>query len=350
MAYELRKDADRVIEAAAPIGKRRQGALAGSMSAFERLALSKLAQAARDDTRLAWPSQPTIAAYAGCSKNAIGPALQALEDAGHISTMPGRTGRFAVYLVHPGGRGSIAPLSAEAVKAHLARGKFDNGSREAVLIWLAQLGLIPGGAAIQALCRNMGRALSAQRITTPTAGGVMVDGATSAATTPTDGGVPEPHPSLSDRRPPNGWDEPSQRLGNTLPMVGAESEKEPEKESSAAASKARAPLPPTERQVVPVPPAATEAQCGELQVTAGDIRTLIDAAAPIGQAISAPRATRQSRIDYSGTATEFLQRLLEGGGDYAAKAQAVPEGDRLEWAAKQQQLHRGRSSNVRAAA
>lgn len=303
------------------------------MSAFERLALSKLAQAARDETRLAWPSQPTIAAYVGCSKNAIGPALQALEGAGHISTMPARPGLLAVYLVHPGGRAMLAPVAPEAVKAHLARGKFDAGSMDAVLIWLAQLGVIAGGAALKAVCRGTARALSANRNTTPTAG-VVSEGAQAGRKGNT----------------PNHWAHPPQPLGATTPTIGVESVREPEMDSPARNFDVLSPKPPADRVGLPGPDDATEARQVVPLVTPADMRALIDAPALPGQVAQAPKAVRANRIDCTGTPAEFLQRMIDAGGGYARTALAIPEGDRLAWAAKQQQLHGGRSSNVKAAA
>ncbi len=203
MGLDLRKVAYQVIQAAPPIGKRKGSAAPGSMSAFERLALLKLADVARDNTRLAWPSLPTLAAFAGCSKNAIGPAVKALEAAGHITAMPARPGRFAVYLVHPGGFAHFAPITQNAARAHLELGRFDLQAREAILSWLARLGVAP------------------PEDTPPTAGGVW-----SAAANET------------DSNSPNGWTTPPQRLGHTPPCAGPEPGREPQLKQGEARERA----------------------------------------------------------------------------------------------------------------
>jgi hypothetical protein len=196
MGFRLMQEAFGAIKAAPPIGKRRAGAAKGSLSAPARLALLGLADAARDETGLAWPSQATLVRVAGCSVNTIGAALaELLADGpeGHLSAMPGRAGRVPLYLVHPGGLARYEPVPAPDVRAHLAAGRFSEGEREKALAWLAGLGHIKGPAGTTAIIRGAVKS-PRRRNKTP----------------PTIGEVPAAHP-------PNGWATPPQLLGTNPP-------------------------------------------------------------------------------------------------------------------------------------
>jgi len=198
MGFNLMKAAGAALEAAPPIGRRRAGAAKGSLSPSARLALVCLANAARDETGLAWPSQATIAGFAGCSVNTIGAALADLAAAGHLSAMPNRAGRFPLYLVHPGGVARYQPVTAKAVRDHLKL--FSESEREQALAWLAGLGHIegPDGAAI--IRASAAKSLR-RRDKTP----------------PTVGGVPAAHPPpTAAPHPPSRCAPPPQRLWTNL--------------------------------------------------------------------------------------------------------------------------------------
>lgn len=290
MGFKLTEAALEVLAAAPPVGKRRQRAAEGSLSHIERLALVALANSARDDTGLAWPSQPTLAGIGGCSANAIGPALAALKAAGHISIMPGRRGRFPLYLVHPGGLADHAPLPLQTVRAHLSKGRFSPADQGDVVAWLAGLGRLGSEAACAAIRQAATRALSSRRKTPPTVGGV--DGS-------------ELSPS-----PPNGCDSPPQRLRLTPPAIGDEPIMEP-------------PIEPTAR------------------VTSSDI----------GQRERPAKALkRAAAFDWSGEPHDVLARLRAARGDAAARLEGMSETEALEAVARaQRQLVWHKSKPLRAA-
>lgn len=210
MGWRMMQAAQEALEAAPAIGKRRAGAAVGSLSLPARLALVCLANAARDETGLAWPSQATIASFAGCSVNSVAAALAdlaAAKAAGHLSAMPNRAGRVPLYLVHPGGMARYQPVPAPAVRAHLAAGRFSEGEREEALAWLAGLGHIEGPAGTAAIIRGAVKSLR-RRDKTP----------------PTIGEVPAAHPPSHCALPP-------QSLRHTPPAIGDEPSKETEKET-----------------------------------------------------------------------------------------------------------------------
>jgi len=162
MGFRLMQDAFGALEAAPPIGKRRASAAKGSLSPPARVALLCLANAARDETGLAWPSQATLARFAGYTMRTISAVLaELLADGpeGHLSAMPGRAGRVPLYLVHPGGLARYEPVPAQAVRAHLAAGRFSEGEREEALAWLAGMGHIEGPTAAAAILKKTAKRL-----------------------------------------------------------------------------------------------------------------------------------------------------------------------------------------------
>ncbi|MFC3098857.1 helix-turn-helix domain-containing protein [Alteraurantiacibacter palmitatis] len=210
MGWRMMQAAQEALEAAPPIGKRKACAAKGSLSPSARLALVCLANAARDETGLAWPSQATIASFVGCSVNTIGSALAdlaAAKAAGHLSAMPNRAGRVPLYLVHPGGMARYQPVPAQAVRSHLAAGRFSEGEREEALAWLAGLGHIEGPAGAAIIRASAVKSLR-RRDKTPQAIGE----------------VPAAHPPSHCALPP-------QPLRHTPQAIGDEPSKETEKET-----------------------------------------------------------------------------------------------------------------------
>jgi hypothetical protein len=110
-------------------------------------ALTWLAGAASSKTGLAWLGHKALIGLVRCGKNAIGPALERLETAGRLSIYR-RPGRAPVYLVHPDGLETIAPMPADAIRAHLKLGHFGQGDTEGVLEWLASLGVLAAQGSI----------------------------------------------------------------------------------------------------------------------------------------------------------------------------------------------------------
>lgn len=299
MGFKLTGAALGVLSAAPPVGRRREQAAEGSLSHIERLALVALANSARDDTGLAWPSQPTLARIGGCSANTIGPALAALDAAGHISIMPGRHGRFALYLVHPGGMGDDAPLSIEAVRAHLSHGRFSASDQGEVVAWLARLGRLGSEAACAAIRQAATRALRSSRKAPPTVGGV----------------------DRAEGRPntPSHCNPPSQPLGESPPAVGGEPRIEPEIESIA-----REPSPDTGEAQRPADPQQRAIQRGT-------------------SAAVAPVETTKAnswRTKYHGKPSEVLERLRAAGGVDAAKLEGMSEAEALQEVKRAQRLLR----------
>lgn len=311
MGFKLTGAALGVLSAAPPVGRRREQAAEGSLSHIERLALVTLANSARDDTGLAWPSQPTLARIGGCSANTIGPALTALDATGHISIMPGRHGRFALYLIHPGGMGDDAPLSLEAVRAHLSHGRFSAGDQGEVVAWLAKLGRLGSEAACAAIRQAATRALRSSRKAPPTVGGV----------------------DRAEGRPdtPSHCDLPPQPLGESPPAVGGEPRIEPEiepiaREASSDKGEAQRPADP---------------QQGAIQRGAFGIDV---------PGKSARCAMRETAFDWRGEPSEVLERLRAGGGVDAAKLEGKSDAEALEMIRATQRILFARSSNVKAAA
>lgn len=311
MGFKLTEAALEVLAAAPPVGKRRQRAAEGSLSHIERLALVALANSARDDTGLAWPSQPTLAGIGGCSANAIGPALAALKAAGHISIMPGRRGRFPLYLVHPGGLADHSPLPLQTVRAHLSKGRFSPADQGDVVAWLAGLGRLGSEAACAAIRQAATRALSSRRKTPPTVGGV--DGS-------------ELSPS-----PPNGCDSPPQRLRLTPPAIGDEPIMEP-------------PIEPTAR--------VTSSDIGQRERPADPQQGAIQGCATGIATPGAPAKAlkRAAAFDWSGEPHDVLARLRAARGDAAARLEGMSETEALEAVARaQRQLVWHKSKPLRAA-
>lgn len=298
MGMTLRIAADAAIEAAPRVGKRRDDAMPDSLGPFERLAISYLANKARDETGIAWPGHLKIANYVGCSENTVAPTLAALAARGHISIMPDRKGVFAVYLVHPGGRAAAGALNIEAVRRHLGRGNFTRAGQDAVLAWLASLGMLEIKDAVAALCRGAALDLSASRKAPPTIGGA------------------------TNISPPNGWDKHPQPTEPAPPTDGAESIREPEKEPTAIRA-----------------------------ATTGDEATAppVDAV-PSGEPHMHTARPRRVRQDWTGEPSAVLERASKEGWAQAAKLGAMPREQALEAIKRQQQLMGAQGSHARAAA
>ena len=109
----------------------------------DRAILTWLVLTARADPWLCWPPHRNLGALVGCSKNAIGPALERLAILDHVSIFE-RPRRVSIVLVHPGG---VTPfITAQSVHDHLRKSSFAHRDVDAVIGWLIGLNKLESDA------------------------------------------------------------------------------------------------------------------------------------------------------------------------------------------------------------
>jgi len=245
-------------------------------------ALTWLANGAGKDTGLTWQGYKALIGLVRCGKNMIGSALNRLAEKGRLSILR-RPGRVPVYLIHPKGLALVAPLTAAAVRAHLSHGRFSKGETDAVLAWLAGLGVLAPADALAVL-------------------GVPA------------AGTPAQHrPTARLASPPEGHQRP--HCGDSgVPATGNEPEYNQNRTKRA--------------EHLP----ADAAKLG------ADLARLV--AAPLPAPMASREAVRADRSLWCGTPTNVLAGLIEAGGKDADRLASMETGAALAEIARTQKLLR----------